>query len=140
MKGNVRGLFICDRLRATVNTPHYIAPKVRIADDNEHIRTWKDTATVQLEVLSHLLPGEAEASARNLGGDNQIAGRDLNPGFSENKADTQNIINSDDPLKFIVIFYLHRTTRRRPWQKSANMTNSSAKSQVKHEQHALLLC
>jgi hypothetical protein len=53
--------------------------------NNEHIRTWKGTATAQLEVL----PGESEASARNLSGDNQIVGRDLNPGFSENKADIQ---------------------------------------------------
>jgi hypothetical protein len=57
--------------------------------NNEHIRMWKDTAKAQLEVLSHPLPGEAEASARNLSGDKQIAGRDLNPGFSENKTDMQ---------------------------------------------------
>jgi len=57
--------------------------------NNEHIRTRKDTAAAQLEVISHPLSGEAEASARNLGGDNQIAGRDLNPGFSENKAGMQ---------------------------------------------------
>jgi len=56
---------------------------------NIRIRTWKDRATAQLEVLSHPLPGEAEASARNLSGDNQIAGRDLKPGFSENKAGMQ---------------------------------------------------
>jgi len=53
--------------------------------NNEHVRTWKDTANAQLEVLFHPLPGEAEANARNLSRDNQIAGRDLNPGFSENK-------------------------------------------------------
>lgn len=57
--------------------------------NNEHIRTWKNTATAQLEVISHPVPGEAEASTRNLSGDNQIAGRDLNRRFPENKADMQ---------------------------------------------------